>query len=415
MRKFLLLVVPVAGVAVFAGTHYLPGTHILGQSVFAMTPAQAEKAGHNALSKTFTLRTDNNTYRFKLSKFITVDGDAVKDALHSTGDLTDRVTHIDTSLVKSLKLSGEKAPNNAYAAFTDGKVKVVKEYAGTTYDRSKLAEAVKEAISEGKTSLDARGKYYKAPEITADSESIKNQVNLMRKYEGHVITLKDSGKTVRLDWKRYMRHMTFKGTAKIDENWLAGYARSLNSNFSTAGKPVKFKVPGGKTLTAPGGTYGKVVNVSKEIDHLRKNIISNQDVTRNVSMTTSGNDTMKTSTFLLVSIANQTVTGYKNGKAVLRSSVVTGKETADRRTRRGAFYIFARRSPAVLRGPGYASPVHTFSAFDGGRGFHDAPWRSAFGGTIYRYSGSHGCVNMPRNAADKLYTNFGYGTPVMVI
>ena len=33
--------------------------------------------------------------------------------------------------------------------------------------------------------------------------------------------------------------------------------------------------------------------------------------------------------------------------------------------------------------------------FNGGIGFHDATWRGCFGGQIYIWSGSHGCVNMP--------------------
>ena len=28
-------------------------------------------------------------------------------------------------------------------------------------------------------------------------------------------------------------------------------------------------------------------------------------------------------------------------------------------------------------------------------GIHDASWRDTFGGTIYKTSGSHGCINVP--------------------
>lgn len=222
---------------------------------------------------------------------------------------------------------------------------MVKEYRGTTYDREKLSEAAKKAIEEGKTSLDARGKYYTSPRITAESDSVKNQTALMKKYEGKVITLKSGKKTVILDWKRFMRHMNFADGAKVDETWLSGYVRSLNANFSTAGKPVTFKA-GGKTLTAPGGTYGKVVNVSKEIAQLRKDILAGENVTRTVNMTTNGNNTLKTGTFLLVSIAHQTVTGYRNGKVILHSSVVTGKETAYRLF--FVFFFFQTRVGAIM-------------------------------------------------------------------
>ena len=46
-------------------------------------------------------------------------------------------------------------------------------------------------------------------------------------------------------------------------------------------------------------------------------------------------------------------------------------------------------------------------------GFHDASWRSDFGRDIYKASGSHGCINMPRNKAEKLYQILPTGTPVI--
>ena len=44
--------------------------------------------------------------------------------------------------------------------------------------------------------------------------------------------------------------------------------------------------------------------------------------------------------------------------------------------------------------------------FNGGIGFHDASWRSKFGGTIYQYSGSHGCINLPVDKAKLLYEKY---------
>ena len=41
--------------------------------------------------------------------------------------------------------------------------------------------------------------------------------------------------------------------------------------------------------------------------------------------------------------------------------------------------------------------------FNGGIGMHDATWRGSFGGSIYQYSGSHGCINMPKAKAASLY------------
>ena len=52
--------------------------------------------------------------------------------------------------------------------------------------------------------------------------------------------------------------------------------------------------------------------------------------------------------------------------------------------------------------------------FNGGIGFHDATWRGWFGGDIFYWSGSHGCVNMPYSAAEELYGIIEEGVPVIV-
>ena len=49
-----------------------------------------------------------------------------------------------------------------------------------------------------------------------------------------------------------------------------------------------------------------------------------------------------------------------------------------------------------------------------GEGFHDAPWRSSFGGSIYLTKGSHGCFNLPPSVAKTLYENVDPVTPVVV-
>ena len=47
-------------------------------------------------------------------------------------------------------------------------------------------------------------------------------------------------------------------------------------------------------------------------------------------------------------------------------------------------------------------------------GFHDATWRGSFGGSIYTYNGSHGCVNMPYSAAQELFEYVDGGTVVVI-
>ena len=62
----------------------------------------------------------------------------------------------------------------------------------------------------------------------------------------------------------------------------------------------------------------------------------------------------------------------------------------------------------------YESFVKFWMPFNGGIGMHDASWRGSFGGDIYKYSGSHGCINMPPKKMPKFYNMIEIGTPVAV-
>jgi hypothetical protein len=64
--------------------------------------------------------------------------------------------------------------------------------------------------------------------------------------------------------------------------------------------------------------------------------------------------------------------------------------------------------------PDYIVPVTFWMPFDGGEGLHDVSTRSAWGGDVYTYSGSHGCVNLPYSAAGELWDNTEVGTVVVV-
>ena len=103
----------------------------------------------------------------------------------------------------------------------------------------------------------------------------------------------------------------------------------------------------------------------------------------------------------------------KNGSKVLESDFVSGNVSKNWTTPPGAFPLTYRTRNATLKGEGYSTPVNYWMPFNGGIGFHDAPWRSAFGGQIYKTSGSHGCVNLPPAVAKQLYEYVDAGFPVL--
>ena len=76
--------------------------------------------------------------------------------------------------------------------------------------------------------------------------------------------------------------------------------------------------------------------------------------------------------------------------------------------------LYYKERDKTLRGEDYATPVSYWMPFNGGVGFHDATWRRDFGGNYYKKNGSHGCVNMPFDAAKTLFENIEAGCAVLV-
>ena len=126
--------------------------------------------------------------------------------------------------------------------------------------------------------------------------------------------------------------------------------------------------------------------------------------------------------YIEVDLINQTVYVYKDHSIIFDCPCVSGTNTVpSRRTVTGVFDIYTKERNRTLKGaagpdgtPSYTSFVNFWMPFYEGYGLHDAPWRGSFGGSIYEYSGSHGCVNLSYGSAETIWNNCEVGTPVIV-
>ncbi|WP_176974166.1 L,D-transpeptidase family protein [Trichococcus collinsii] len=121
------------------------------------------------------------------------------------------------------------------------------------------------------------------------------------------------------------------------------------------------------------------------------------------------------SSYIIISIAYQRVWAYIGNQQIVNAPVITGRPSMP--TPRGLFAIQPyKESPSVLVGEDYESPVQYWIPFLGNAyGLHDASWQTqGFGGDLYLYFGSHGCVNTPYYAVQTLYNTYSVGTPVVV-
>ena len=122
-------------------------------------------------------------------------------------------------------------------------------------------------------------------------------------------------------------------------------------------------------------------------------------------------------TGIVVDISEQTLWYMEDGVVLLTTPVVTGKPGFD--TPRGTFKILSHGRDVNLKGERdgeeWDVDVNYWMPFKGNYyGFHDATWRYYFGGTIYLYNGSHGCVNLPYNKMVQLYNMVPDGSRVTI-
>ena len=210
------------------------------------------------------------------------------------------------------------------------------------------------------------------------------------------------------------------GDIYLDEDSVKELVGTWADKYNTYRKPLEFTTHSGREITVPGGNYGRLMNQDETVSDVLEAIEEGESGEREASWKYDAMGWSNggiTGTYVEVSIDDQHLWCYKDGDLVIDTDVVTGKLTADRKTERGVFRITYKKSPAVLGSyekQGYESPVKYWCPFNGGQGLHDANWRGSFGGTIYKNSGSHGCVNIPPRNMPAIYETVSKGTAVVV-
>ena len=327
-------------------------------------------------------------------------------------------------------------PEDAYIKEGETSYEIVPAVEGTELDFDKVLETVLNAVDnhEESVNLDEAGCYIE-PNIKSDDESLVARVNNINKYLSANLTYDFGGddRKVVVDGsviKEWMQKgedglpvLNEDGEPTIVETALQEFVRvSMAKKYDTLGKPHDFKKHDGETITLTGGFYGWRMNQAKTSEAMLEAIKAGEqkemEVFYHFTAANRGADDIG-GTYVEVDITHQKVYCYEDGKVKVETDVVTGKPTEDRETpSNGIWSIIYKKKDAVLGEENdleYRSPVDFWMPFNGNVGLHDADrWRSQYGGNIYKTNGSHGCVNMPREAAEKVFNIVNKGTPVIV-
>ncbi len=315
---------------------------------------------------------------------------------------------------------------NAHPEFKDTEFVVVPEVIGTEIDTEKFNAAVRESISTCQSTLDMKeAECYIYPKYVSDSEKVIEAVEKMNSYLGAKITYDFTPKTEVVDAAVISKWVKCNSKMKVtfDKKAVKEYIEELGDKYNTLCENREFKTARGDTVTVKGGYYGWKISEDKEYEHLIKDIKNGKEVEREPEYLTRAveHGTIDIGdTYAEVDLTNQRMYFTKNGKVVLESPVVTGNPNRGNGTPQGTYSLTYKTRNATLRGerdengePEYETPVAYWMPFNGGIGFHDATWQSSFGGSRYLTNGSHGCINMPKDKAAKLYELISQGMPVV--
>ena len=209
-------------------------------------------------------------------------------------------------------------------------------------------------------------------------------------------------------------------SVSLDGESMANYCTELAQKHDVSKtKKGQFKTTSGSVISVNVPAAGQTVDGNKLYESIADAINKKQSATveavySEAQEEETGEYVTYGGNYCEVDLTNQMVYVYKNGQQVVSSPCVTGCIAKGHGTPTGVYSIFSMDKNRYLNGDGYKSWVNFFVPFNGGIGFHDASWRSTFGGNIYLYSGSHGCINMPYAQVQKLFANVSMGEKVIV-
>ncbi len=345
--------------------------------------------------------------------------------------------------VKSTSFKTERVPYaDGTLKFSKKKLKyvVTKTVQGNEIDDSLLQTAVKESIEKVIASHKPEAISYETTEdlylvkdkdTMVSNKTLKAQAKALNQYAGAKINYQFGDETVTLDFSTIKDWLSLQddNTVVLDESNITQYVSELASTYDTRFKNRTFTTTAGQTITfdAVNNEYGYTIIQEDEAAQLKADILAGQEVTREpIYKTTNdygnpvyharnGKDDLA-GTYVEVDLSTQHLWFYKDGNLLVDEDIVSGDVAQNHQTATGVYPLAYKESPSVLSSDenGYEVNVNYWMPFYEGQGLHDATWRDAFGGDIFRTDGSHGCVNLSLETAKTIYENIDSGTAIIL-
>lgn len=312
-----------------------------------------------------------------------------------------------------------ESPTDAYLQLNEnGTYEIIPETLGNTPIPDQVVAEITAAVQNGLTEYTLSDACYEMPKVTAEDPVLTEAMAKIDDYCNAVIhyEIADADENLTSDQIAAMLVVGDDYSVSVDSAKLEQFVQHLASTYNTYGDKRSFTTSLGDVVEIGGGDYGWVVAKTKEAAQILEDLeggvpVSREPIWEQTALQSGLNDIGNT--YVEIDYTNQHLYYYKDGVLQMDSDIVSGKISNGNGSPDGVFKIVYKQSPATLVGETYESDVDYFMPFAYNVGIHDASWRNKFGGSIYKSSGSHGCINVPGEFAKALYAVLEVGTPVI--
>ena len=333
---------------------------------------------------------------------------------------------------------GSEVSTNAKIVRNDsGKFEIQPETLGDRFDTNTLLSYVMEQLNAGKNTVNMEDSgCYENYRAKVKATDLQDDLEVYNRYANCTITFDFDDRKKLLDndtiisWLLKKEDGSFVTTSghdiPLNQDAIAEFVAEMANETDTYGKDHEFYATLDGWITVPwtdASCYGWQIDRKETVSQIIELIEKGDPVVVEPIYTAWGTGyTRQTddigTTYIEVDISAQHFWYYRNNELIMDYDVVSGTETmSSRRTPRGVCKIVGHAAGVVLGTyavQGYEQWVDYWMPFNYvGCGFHDLS-RGAYGGSIYMYNGSHGCLNMRWSEAKNLYENIEDGLPVIV-
>lgn len=323
------------------------------------------------------------------------------------------------SILSLVKKHNQPEPKSAFYRYEDDNFKIIPEEIGAKLDTIKLKSILETALSQGPKTYDLNAEgCYVNPIVKSNDKRLIEILPKLKQILALKLEYKFEDETLIVDRKTIGALVTTneKGELKVDYNACFRFVSGLAKKYDVITSNITFKNYQNEIKSIAKSELGKRINVMAEMRRVTDAILHQKAFSAGPIMILNGVPSeMLTSNrnYIEVDLGHQKIFCYKRDTVFLSSDIVSGNVGAGMASPKGAFFIKYKETNTRLTGPGYSTHVNFWMPFYEGVGLHDALWRKQFGGTIYMGSGSHGCINLPYNIANSIFSNYPQGSVVI--